>query len=227
MSEIKQHTHFDFTEMSARDRYKLLIGTVIPRPIALITTFSADGKANAGPFSFFNVLTHDPAIVAIGVENYSDLRFKDTARNIRETGEFTVHICDDAMVRQMEICAIKFGPDVDELKEAGLTTVPGQHVRSPRILNAPAALECKRYMTLEVGKAREIILGEVVGLFVRSDAVNDRLHVDQHKMDAIGRLGGHSYTRTRDQFEIKTQTVEEWEAAKQQASGPQKNPKPQ
>jgi flavin reductase (DIM6/NTAB) family NADH-FMN oxidoreductase RutF len=208
------HVHFDFSTLGERDRYKLLIGTVIPRPIALVTTLSADGRRNAGPFSFFNVLTHDPAIVAIGVENHADMRFKDTARNIRETEEFTVHIADHAMVERMEVCAIKFGPDVDEIAEAGLTTVPGEMVRSPRILEAPAALECRRTMTLEVGRAREIILGEVLGIFVREDLVDDRLHVDQHGMDAIGRLGGHSYARTRDQFEIKTQSVEEWESRK-------------
>jgi flavin reductase (DIM6/NTAB) family NADH-FMN oxidoreductase RutF len=216
------HVHFDFAALSERQRYKLLIGTVIPRPIAFVTTLSRDGRRNAGPFSFFNVLTHDPAIVAIGVENYADMRFKDTARNIRETEEFTIHIVDGALVEQMETCAIKFGPEVDEIAEAGLTTVPGTMVRSPRILEAPAALECKRYMTLEVGKAREIILGQVVGLFVRSDAVDmANLHIDQHKMDAIGRLGGHSYARTQEQFEIKTLSVEDYNRQKAERPMPE------
>ncbi|MGO1074375.1 flavin reductase family protein [Inquilinus sp. CA228] len=206
-----EHTHFDFSALTERQRYKLLIGTVIPRPIALVTTLSRDGRPNAGPFSFFNVLTHDPAIVAIGVENHADMSFKDTARSIRETGEFTVHICDTALVDRMEICAIKFGPEVDELKQAGLETVPGEMVRSPRIVAAPAALECRRYMTLQISPAREIILGEVLGVFVRADAVDPRsLHIDQHKMDAIGRLGGHSYARTQDQFEIKTMTPDQF-----------------
>ncbi|MFP3546617.1 flavin reductase family protein [Rhizobium sp. SIMBA_035] len=209
------HTHFDFSSLTERDRYKILIGTVIPRPIALVTTVSKDGQPNAGPFSFFNVLTHDPAIVAIGVENYADMRFKDTARNIRETGEFTVHICDSALVDQMEVCAIKFGPEVNEMAEAGLATVPGQMVRSPRILAAPAALECRRHTTLQVGPAREIILGEVVGVFVRSDAVDaSNLHIDQQMMDAVGRMGGHTYARTHDQFDIKTLTPQEWEIRK-------------
>lgn len=211
MSRPSSHTHFDFAQLTERERYKILIGTVIPRPVALVTTVSQDGVPNAGPFSFFNVLTHDPAIVAIGVENYADMRFKDTARNIRETGEFTVHIIDDALVSQMEICAIKFGPEVDELKEAGLDTTPGLMVRSPRILAAPAALECRRHTTLQVGPAREIILGEVLGVYVRSDAVDpSNLHIDQKIMDAIGRMGGHTYTRTRDQFDVKTLTPEEW-----------------
>ena len=211
MGEIKDHTHFDFAELTERQKYKILIGTVIPRPIALVTTVNRDGVPNAGPFSFFNVLTHDPAIVAIGVENYADMRFKDTARNIRETGEFTVHICDDAMVEQMEICAIKFGPEVNEIEHAGLHTMPGTAVKSPRILEAPAALECRRYMTLELGPAREIILGQVIGVHVRSDAVNpENHHIDQMKMDAIGRMGGHTYTRTRDQFDHVTMTPEQW-----------------
>ncbi|MCB1486213.1 MAG: flavin reductase family protein [Bauldia sp.] len=212
------HTRFDFSTLTARERYKLLIGTVIPRPIALATTISTDGRHNAGAFSFFNVLTHDPAIVAIGIENYADMRMKDTARNIRETGEFTVHIVDDALAERMEICAIKFGPEVDELAEAGLATTAGTFVRSPRILDAPAALECRRTMTLEVGPAREIVLGEVLGLFVRSDLVDpSNLHIDQIGMDAIGRLGGHLYARTRDQFEIVTRTPEAWMTEKDAA----------
>ncbi|MBB6509400.1 flavin reductase (DIM6/NTAB) family NADH-FMN oxidoreductase RutF [Rhizobium soli] len=212
---MTEHTHFDFAKLNERERYKLLIGSVIPRPIALVTTVSKDGRPNAGPFSFFNVLTHDPAIVAIGVENYSDMQFKDTARNIGETGEFTVHICDTALVDQMEVCAIKFGSEVDEMEEAGLATVPGEMVRSPRILAAPAALECRRHTTLQVGPAREIILGEVLGVYVRSDAVNpSNLHIDQQLMDAVGRMGGHTYTRTLDQFDIKTLTPQEWESRK-------------
>jgi len=210
-AHTQNHLHFDFAELTERQRYKLLIGTVIPRPIAFVSTVDREGRRNAGPFSFFNVLTHDPAIVAIGVENYDDMRFKDTSRNIRETGEFTVHIVDEALVKQMEICAIKFGPEVDEIAEAGLTTVPGLNVKSPRILEAPAALECRRYMTLELGAAREIILGEVLGVFVREDAVDpESLHIDQIKMDAIGRMGGHTYASTKTQFDIKTLSVAEW-----------------
>jgi flavin reductase (DIM6/NTAB) family NADH-FMN oxidoreductase RutF len=211
MREESGHTYFDCSKLTARERYKLLIGTVIPRPVALVTTLSRDGRPNAGPFSFFNVLTHDPAIVAIGVENHDDMSFKDTARNIRETGEFTVHICDTALTDQMEICAIKFGSDIDELAEARLATVPGMMVRSPRIVAAPAALECRRYMTLQVSSAREIILGEVVGAFVRSDTIDpETLHIDQQRMDAVGRLGGRSYTRTQDQFEVRTLTPDEF-----------------
>ncbi len=209
------HIHFDFAELGARERYKLLIGTIIPRPIAFITTVGADGRHNAAPFSFFNILTHDPPIVAVGLEYRADGSPKDTARNILERGEFTIHIVDDALAAQMEICAIKFGPEVDELAEAGLTALAGTLVRTPRIAEAPAALECRLNRVLDVSRDRQIILGDVLGVFIRDDAVDPATHrIDQHRMDAIGRLGGWGYARTSDQFEMRTLSVEEYEAGK-------------
>jgi flavin reductase (DIM6/NTAB) family NADH-FMN oxidoreductase RutF len=95
--------------------------------------------------------------VAIGVENRADMSHKDTGRNVRMTGEFTVHIVDHAMRDAMNVCAVAFPPEVDELAMAGLTALPGTHVKCPRIAEAPAALECRRYVTLEVGRSREII----------------------------------------------------------------------
>lgn len=210
---MTSHVHFDFAGLSPRDRYKLMIGTIIPRPIAFVTTVNEHGQPNAAPFSFFNCLSADPAIVAIGVENHADMRFKDTGHNIRMTEEFTVNIVDDAMLDAMNVCAVPFPPEVDELQRAGLTAIPGTHVKCPRIGEAPASLECRRYMTLEVGKSREIVLGLVLGCFVREGVVNPATkHVDQRLMDAIGRLGGHGYSRIRDQFDLPTLSVAEWEA---------------
>jgi flavin reductase (DIM6/NTAB) family NADH-FMN oxidoreductase RutF len=212
ISGVSSHVHFDFATLSARDVYKLLIGTVIPRPIAFVTTINEAGLVNAAPFSFFNCLSSDPPIVAIGVENHADMRFKDTGHNIRMTEEFTVNITDDAMLEAMNNCAVSFPPEVDELQMAGLTAMPGVHVKCPRIAEAPASLECRRYMTLEVGKSREIVLGLVLGCFIREGVVNPaNKHVDQLKMDAIGRLGGHTYSRTRDQVDIPTPSLSEWE----------------
>ena len=209
---------FDFAELTPRERYKLLIGTVIPRPIALITTLSADGIPNAGSFSFFNILTHDPAIMAVGIEYRPDGTPKDTAANILATGEFTVHIADHALVDQMEICSIKFAPEVDELAVAGLETAPGETVRSPRILAAPAAFECRLVQTVPVTPARVIVLGEVQRMFLRESLVNrETLHVDQMAIDAVGRLGGHLYARQLDQFERVTPTVDQFLAAQRKA----------
>lgn len=216
MSAHAPHIHFDFATLSARDRYKLLIGTVIPRPIAFVTTVDDNGRANAAPFSFFNCLSADPPIVAIGVENHDDMSYKDTGRNIRHTEQFTVNIVDDAMVEAMNICAVPFEAAVDELAKAGLTAVAGTHVKCPRIREAPASLECRRYVTLEVGRSREIILGEVLGIFVREGLVDrSKKHVDQRGMDAIGRMGGHGYARTRDYFDLPTMSVAEWQRYQQ------------
>jgi len=206
------HMHFDFAALSARERYKLMIGTVIPRPIAFVTTVDETGRPNAAPFSFFNCLSADPPIVAIGVENHEDMAFKDTGRNIRHTEHFTVNIVDDAMMEAMNVCAVPFAPHINELATSELTAIPGTHVVSPRIAEAPAALECRRYITLEVGRSREIILGQVLGVFIRDGLVDPKTkYVDQRGMDAIGRMGGHGYARTRDYFDLPTMSVAQWE----------------
>lgn len=206
---------FDFDALTPRERYKLLIGTVIPRPIALVTTRSVEGTANAGAFSFFNVLTHDPAIMALGIEYAANGQPKDTARNILATGEFTIHIADHPLVEQLEICSVKFAPGVDELAMAGLETAPGETVASPRILSAPAAFECRLVQSVEVSPARVIVLGQVQRMFVRETLLDfETLRVDQIAFDAIGRLGGHLYARQLDQFERVTPTAEEFMKAR-------------
>ncbi|MFZ1430910.1 MAG: flavin reductase family protein [Geminicoccaceae bacterium] len=201
---------FDFESLSERERYKILIGTVVPRPIALVTTLGADGRANAAPFSFFNCLSADPAIVALGVENRDDDSPKDTVRNIARTEEFTVNIVSNAILEAMNVCSVPFGADVDELVEAGLTAMPGQRVGCPWIGEAPAALECRRYIGLQIGRSREIVLGQVVAAHIRADLINERLHVEPSLLDAIGRMGGHGYVRSNETFDLPTMSVEDW-----------------
>ncbi|MGO4855099.1 flavin reductase family protein [Phaeovulum sp. W22_SRMD_FR3] len=197
--------------MSAKDRYKLLIGSVVPRPIAWITTVDPQGRVNAAPFSFFNVLSSDPAIVGIGIENHADGSPKDTGRNIRDIGEFTVNIAGTANLEAMNVTAVAFGPEVDELQAAGLTALPGHRVKSPFIAQAPVALECLRHITLEISPTRAIVLGRVVAMHLRSDIVNERLHVDPVALDALGRMGGAGYCRTGDVFDLPTPSLAEWQ----------------
>ncbi|MBE9605186.1 flavin reductase family protein [Acetobacteraceae bacterium H6797] len=195
---------FDFAALAPRDRYKILIGTVVPRPIAWVTTVDKQGRVNAGPYSFFNCLSADPAIVALGVEYRADGSSKDTARNIRDTGVFTVNIVSEALAEAMVATAVDFDHGVDELAIAGLETAPGKAVASPRIALAPAALECRLHSFLDIRDSRDIILGEVVHAHIRADAVNDRLHVDPALIDAVGRMGGTGYALTRDFFDLPT-----------------------
>ena len=195
---------FDFTELSAKDRYKLMIGTIIPRPIALVTTVDENGRINAAPFSFFNCLSADPPILALGVENNPDMSFKDTGHNIRMTEVFTVNIVSFAIAEAMHVCGSKYPRGVDELKEAGLTAMPGTKVASPWIAEAPASFECRRHVTLELGKSRQVIMGEIVYAHYREGAVDDRLHVNPEMIDAIARLGGDTCSTIRDRFEMLT-----------------------
>lgn len=197
-------TSFDFTRLAARERYKLMIGTIIPRPIALVTTVDEQGRFNAAPFSFFNCLSADPPILAIGVENHPDMSFKDTGHNIRMTEVFTVNIVSHAIAEAMHVCGTKYPRGIDELSKAGLTAVPGERVASPWIKEAPAAFECRRHVTLELGKSRQIIMGEIVFAHYREGAVDRNLHVDPDVIDSIARLGGDTCSTIRDRFEMLT-----------------------
>jgi flavin reductase (DIM6/NTAB) family NADH-FMN oxidoreductase RutF len=205
---------FDFRELSARDKYKLMIGTVVPRPIALVTTVDANGRVNAAPFSFFNCLSADPPILALGVENHPDMSFKDTARNIRLTEVFTVNIVSHAIAEAMHICAVPFAPGRDELQAAGLTAMPGKRVASPWIKQAPAAFECRRHVMLELGKSRQIILGEIVFAHYQRDVIDvEQMRVDPAKLDTIARLGGNTCATIRDRFEMSTPTLKDFDAS--------------
>ncbi|MGY9046798.1 flavin reductase [Puniceibacterium antarcticum] len=204
------HHELDFSTLSPRDAYKVMIGTIVPRPIAWVTTVSADGVVNAAPYSFFNCLSADPPILALGVENKPDRAFKDTAYNIRMTECFTVNIVDRANVRAMAVTAAGFAPEVDELQMAGLTAAPGVKVACPRIAEAPVAFECERYMGISISSAREIILGRIVMAHVRTDIMDPATHYSDHaRLDAIGRMGGNGYAGTLDYFDWPTPSAEE------------------
>lgn len=211
VAAIPEKEEFAVGELTPRDAYKLLIGLVVPRPIGFATTLNADGTVNAGPYSFFNALASDPCIVALGIEVKEDLSDKDTARNILERREFVINIVDDALAEAMNVCAIDFPEGEDELAAAGLTAVPSETVSVPRIAEAPAHLECRLWQAIPVAASRTIVLGEVLHMAVRADAVNvERLHVDSGRLDAIGRLGGPGYARTRDSFAIDRIALDDW-----------------
>jgi flavin reductase (DIM6/NTAB) family NADH-FMN oxidoreductase RutF len=195
--------NFTVERMKANEVYNLLIGLVAPRPVALVTSLSEGGQVNAAPFSAYNNLCTDPPVVALGVTNRPDAKFvpKDTARNIRRTGEFVVNVVTEDLVQQMNICATDFPADVDELEMAKLTTVPSEIVKVPRIAQAHAALECRELTTMEIGRSR-IILGQVVSMFVEDQFIDPAgPYVRSEELHAIGRMNGlGSYVRTRDAF---------------------------
>ena len=205
---------FDLEKIPRSHTYKLLVGLVAPRPIALITSMDENGRLNAAPFSAYNYLCTDPPIIAVGVNNRPEDPFipKDTARNIRRTGEFVVNVVTEDIAEKMNICATDFPAEFSELEMAGFTTTPSEVVKVPRIAEAHAALECKEYTTLEIGRSR-IILGRVVSIFVEDRFVDPKgPYILAEDLHSIGRMNGlGNYARTRDAFmAIPRISFEEW-----------------
>lgn len=207
---------FDFETLPTRERYKLIVSTVVPRPIAWVVTQDADGLNNAAPYSFFNALTDDPVVIAIGCGPTPAGAKKDTLLNIRTTGQFVVNLVSAETAEQMNITAIEFAPEVDELKEAGLTPVASTKIKPPRILESPVALECETFQLIPVGH-HTIVLGRVLAMHVRDDCVLDpaKNYIDTEKLNLVGRMHGRGwYARTTDRIEIPRMSPEEWAAKK-------------
>jgi flavin reductase (DIM6/NTAB) family NADH-FMN oxidoreductase RutF len=204
---------FSLRDLSKQDRYKLLSGVVIPRPIALVTTLDANGAVNAGPFSFFNVFSEDPPLVALGLQHKADRTPKDTTRNIHRDGEFVVNMVDEALASAMNDCAVDFPSGESEVAALGLAVSPSVDVRVPRLAAAPFALECKRSVSLAFGPGRELLVGEVLRIHAREglvDAAN--MYVDLTAYRPIGRLFGNLYTYQRESFAMDRETHSQWSA---------------
>jgi flavin reductase (DIM6/NTAB) family NADH-FMN oxidoreductase RutF len=194
----------DLEKETAAKAYSLLASLVTPRPIALVTTMSPDGRVNAAPFSFFNLMGANPPICAFAPGDRDDGSPKDTARNIRSTHEFVVNLVDESIAGAMNECAASLPFGENELSRAGLTAAPSSLVKPPCILEAPASLECLEWGTLQIGGNR-LVIGLIKRLHVRDeffDAVKQRIYTD--KLHTIGRMASpHWYCRTGDRFEMK------------------------
>jgi flavin reductase (DIM6/NTAB) family NADH-FMN oxidoreductase RutF len=204
--------HFDTRSLDTSSVYKLLTGIVVPRPIAWVLSRNQNGLLNLAPFSFFNCVGTDPALVILSVGNHPD-RPKDTATNIEEQGSFVVNLVDEAHSQAMSDSATDFPESISEVNELGLETVASTLIDVPRLAHVPAALECKLHSIQLIGNNR-LILGHVLGIFLRDEFVTDatRLHVLSQKMHLIGRMGGAGgYTRTTDTFEITRKKYREVE----------------
>lgn len=194
---------FEVEKLTPNQTYNLMIGLIAPRPIALVMSKNEDGSLNAAPFSSYNYLCTDPPIIGMGVANRSGGAFipKDTARNIRRTGEFVINVVTEDLLQQMNICATDFPEGVSEIEMAGLTTIPSRHVQVPRIAEAHAALECVEFTTMEIGRSR-IILGRILAMYIEDRFVNMAgPYVLAEELHAVGRMNGlGSYVKTRDAF---------------------------
>lgn len=207
---------FDVGQIPKRTTYNLINGLVAPRPIALVTSLGPGNKLNAAPFSSYNYLYLDPPILGFGVAAPpAGKDLKDTARNIEQTGEYVVNVVTEDIGRQMNICGVDFPAEVSEVEMAGFTPEPSTVVKTPRIKEAHAALECRLYQMLKPGPGEaRIVLGNVVAIFVEDRFVDPKgPYILAKELHSIGRMNGLSnYVHTRDAFyEIQRLNYELWQ----------------
>ena len=205
---------FDMKSTSAHHIYNILIGLVVPRPIALVTTRSLSGQMNAAPFSSYNYLSTDPPILGLGIASRAGpgIEPKDTAKNILDTKEFVVNVVTEDIAEKMNICAIDFPPEIDELQMAKFTTEPSTSVSVPRIKEVHAALECKHFTTLQVGRSH-IVLGEVLSIYVSDQFVDPKgPYILSEEMHNLGRANGRgAYVKTQGSFiSMPRLKLEDW-----------------
>lgn len=194
---------FDLLGADARYAYRLLAGLVTPRPIAWVTTEDEQGRVNAAPFSFFNVLGTRPPILGFAPDDKQPGIPKDTARNIRQSGEFAVNLVDEANARIMNATSAEWEFGVSEITLLGLDTLPSTNVAPPRIASAPVALECREWSTMEIGQNR-LVIGLIERVYTREGVLDpETLLVQPEFFAPIGRMEVPSgYCRTKDRFEM-------------------------
>ncbi|MBL9030509.1 MAG: flavin reductase family protein [Phycisphaerae bacterium] len=202
---------FDPERLTPAERYKLLIGCIVPRPIAVVSTLSPHGEANLAPFSFFAGVGSDPMALLFCPANRADGGEKDTLANAKPadeggTGEFVVNVATEAIATRVAGAAEPLPYGRSEFELVGLTPVPARVVRPPRVLESPACFECRtlRVVRLNPGvpTGGNVVVGRVVHVHVRDDAINERLHIDADRLAAFGRMGGSWYCTTRERFEM-------------------------
>jgi flavin reductase (DIM6/NTAB) family NADH-FMN oxidoreductase RutF len=198
-------SHFDLAAMPKPDAYKLLASVILPRPIAWVVSRDTAGVVNAAPFSFFNILSADPPLVAISFAAASDREGKDTLANIRGHQDFVINMVPEELAPEMNITATNAPRGTDETKLAGLDLAPSALIDVPRIAASPVGFECRLFQLIEPGGANTIVLARILYAHVRTDAFAnlERLHIDPHQLRLIGRMhGGGGYCRTSDIFTI-------------------------
>jgi flavin reductase (DIM6/NTAB) family NADH-FMN oxidoreductase RutF len=214
--------HFDIDKMAAIDRYELLLGTVVPRPIALITTISSDGTINAATYSLFNVMGHDPAVAMISVLAHPNQRLRDTTNNILTTKEFVINLVSESLAEAMNITCIDAPAGTNELELANLKTTASIKVKPPRISESPVAYECRFLTSLSFGPNQAIIAGQIIHAYVEDQFVSDaaRRLVDTPGLNLIGGMhGARWYAKLSDRFEMDRPTWAEWVRHKKLGSG--------
>jgi flavin reductase (DIM6/NTAB) family NADH-FMN oxidoreductase RutF len=193
-------------EHALRDIYKLMIGAIVPRPIAFVSTVDEHGVQNLAPFSFFSgVCANPPTVLFCASVRASPRDKKDTLRNVLATKEFVVNIVSEEIAAAMNQTSAEVGPEVDEFELSGLTPLASIAVRAPRVAESPVQMECRLREVVPISDkpgGASIVIGEVVRFHVREEIFDD-FRIDPEKLNAIGRMGGATYCRTQDRFDLE------------------------
>ncbi|MWV44484.1 flavin reductase family protein [Paenibacillus sp. HJL G12] len=196
----------DPQKQSERDNYKLLTGSIIPRPVAWVSTLAENGKVNAAPFSYFNIVTADPPMISVSVQRKEGVP-KDTARNAMREGAFVVHIGDESSIEKLNRTAASLPPDQSEVELAGLTAIASEVVHVPGIAEAKIRLECTLERSIPLGGSQglpgtDLLIGRVVRFHVE-DAVLDHGRVLADVLQPVSRLAGSSYAKLGETFSLE------------------------
>lgn len=192
--------------VSPGDFYRFMISVVVPRPIAFVSTVSGDGRFNVAPFSYFNAITNKPPLLGISINQRRGVP-KDTLRNIEATGEFVVNAVDEALGARMVHTSGEWPEDVDEFALAGLTPVPSDLIKPPRVGESPISMECRLHRAIELGNTT-FVVGEIVRAHV-NEAVLTEGKVDIAKLRPLARLGGDGYSVVREVIQMARPRVEQ------------------
>ena len=196
----------DFATLAPRDAYQWMISTILPRPIAWVSTISAEGKTNLAPFSFFQgVCANPPTLMFVPVNNRQGGK-KDTVRNIEAVPEFVVNLVPRALAEQMNACSALLPYGESEFEKFGVVSTASERVRPPRVAASPVAFECRLLQVVNIGEgplAAHVIFGSILVAHVRDDVLGSNGKPDVAKLDLVGRLGGEAYSTTRDTFSIE------------------------
>ncbi|MGO1058288.1 flavin reductase family protein [Planococcus sp. FY231025] len=190
----------DPNEQTERENYKLLVGSVIPRPIAFVTSMSADGIVNAAPFSYFNIVASDPPLLSVSVQSRAGA-LKDTARNAIETGEFVIHVVDESNVEEVNKTAASLPPGESEIDLTSLTLIDSEAVKVPSVKEAKVRFECRLEQAVELGGTR-LLIGRAVR-FVIDESIFDNGRINPEALKPVSRLAGINYAKLGDIFPLK------------------------
>jgi len=194
---------FELARLPVQERYKLLIGLVIPRPIGWVSTWNENGVANCAPFSFFNAISEEPPLCILSFNRRSDGAMKHTLKNIRRTGEFVVNLADEGTANAMHASSAEIPETESEFARSGLTPVPARMVKHPRIGEAAASLECRVERRIEFGPERELVVGEILLIHAREGIIDPQTkRISEEHYRPVGRLFASRYCTTRQRFDL-------------------------